>query len=44
MHHKQIFRSQLFSAFNEVARVVVLTGNSVIYIILCHSIINETRW
>jgi len=44
MHHKQIFRSQLFSVLNEVAGVVVLTGNSVSYIIFCHSIINETRW
>jgi len=44
MHHKQIFRSQLFSVLNEVAGVVVLTGNSVIYIIFCHSISNETRW
>jgi len=30
MHHKQIFRSQLFSVFSEVAKVVILTGNSVI--------------
>jgi len=44
MHHKQIFRSQLLSVFNEVVGVVVLTGNSVIYIVFCHSIINETRW
>jgi len=32
------------NVFNEVAGVVVFTGNSVIYIIFCHSIINETRW
>jgi len=44
MHHKQIFRSQLLSVFNEVVGVVVLTGNSVIYIVFCHSIINEARW
>jgi len=44
MHHKQIFRSQLFSVFNEVAGVVLLTGYSVIDIIFCHSIISATGW
>ena len=44
MHHKQIFHCQLFSVFNEVAGVVILTGNSVIDVIFCHSIINGSVW
>jgi len=44
MYHKRIFCGQLFGVFNEMARVVILTGNGVTYIIFTQSIINKTRW